>query len=359
MTLPVDLDLIHNPAALTVPPRAWGEAIRSNFEARLGEPIAEMARFTVSVPNNTATVIGFPGGASLDTDNMQDPAINNDQITAQTAGMYLVSAAVIFPESTPGTAGYYWSLRLQLNGVDILPINQPSISGLSRRLGLNVVRFVPMNAGDYLRLSVLQNTGASRTASFRFSAWRVGPITPTTGFAYADLDTIQQLGFGDVAEPGLGDQIRTNFQSLANRPICVLGKSGTQNIPNDGTFYDATWTTEVSDAFGMHSLVAPDNDTIQLARSGLWLVVGNIVWATESTGTRSLRFYTNSTFTSIDPFFFETLTFAPGAENHGASFAMMIRSKQAEAMVMQVRQTSAVSLNLQTNCQLGVVWLGE
>jgi hypothetical protein len=331
----VDLNTIHVPATSGVPPAAWYEQIRSNFEALLGVPAVEMARFSIPIPTNTTTAIGFPGGAAIDTDDMHDPVTNNDRVTAKTAGLYLVVASLVFPTETG------WSLVLSKNGVQVFRVNQPTISGY--RTGVNIVRLVSLGVGDYVNVSALQFSGSSKTTGVRLAAWRVGPASPSAAFSYADLSTIHGPAVGATAPAAWGTGVRTDFEAIRNRPVCVLEKSGAQSIPNN-TVTNLTWNTEVSDAWGFHT---GSSDIVVPTVRGLYMVFANITFATSGVGVRLI---------SINPFNTEIIR-ADGVT--GLNSCLIRRLNTGFPLHVAAYQTSGGPLNVTADAQFGFVWLGE
>lgn len=339
MSLPLgDLNSIHTPAPGTVPPAAWFEQARANFEALLGIPAVEVRRFNESIPTNTATEIPFPvvGIDSIDTDGMHDPAVNNSRLTAKTAGLFVVIASLVFPEGSVG-----WSLVLRRNGSQIFRANQPAISGF--RTGLNVVRLVPMNVGDYVTVAALQFSGSTRTVGARLAAWRAGPQSPSAGFPYTPLSTIHNPAFDTVAPAAWGSGVRDNFESLRNRPVCVLQKNATQSIPHN-TVTNLSWQNEVSDAWGFH---AGTSDIVVPTVRGLYLVIANVTFATHATGVRLI---------AINPFTTEVVN-ADGET--GVTSCVIGRLNAGVPLHVAAFQTSGGALNVTADAQFGFVWLAK
>lgn len=114
-----------------------------------------------SISNNTETVVNF-GTVEFDTDN----AITTGagwRFTAPFNGNYLVSAAIMFASTTTWSDIELGALILRKNGSLYAYLDRKdsygSASGVLMQLG--GTSLVNLNAGEYIDIRVLQNSGAA------------------------------------------------------------------------------------------------------------------------------------------------------------------------------------------------------
>ena len=117
---------------------------------------------TISCTTATWTLIQL-NSESFDTDTMHDTVTNNSRLTANTAGVYLVTAEAQFtaPSGSPE------SLQIRLNANGAIGGGSPvatwqTTGNASANQCMNVANIIYLNAGDYIEAFVQQNTGSSQ-----------------------------------------------------------------------------------------------------------------------------------------------------------------------------------------------------
>lgn len=134
-------------------------------------PMCINSRTGQSVNDATVTPIAFTSAASLDTDSMHDSATNNTRFTANTAGVYLVSATLVW---TGGFTDVVASLTIRKGGSTTIA----STDGFSNAYvnpGLAVSCLVSLAAAEYIEVTAYQDNVANtaRTAAAKvFIAWQ-------------------------------------------------------------------------------------------------------------------------------------------------------------------------------------------
>ena len=108
-----------------------------------------------SIPNTTTTGLSF-NAETFDTDSMHDNTTNNDRLTINTAGVYLLKAQVAFAAS--GT-GYRQAFFLK-NGASKFAYTRPAPSP-SDRTTVQIAAVVELVAGDYVSVSVNHASGGA------------------------------------------------------------------------------------------------------------------------------------------------------------------------------------------------------
>lgn len=124
--------------------------------------------------NGNLITIGWNGADDFDTDSMHDPATNNDRITINTAGVYLVVfnlyATAPFSNTVEQVIQLDGTTRVADSFID-------AGAGLSH--GFSQSQILSLTAGQYVKAQVFHTTGANRspatTPPCSFSATWLGP----------------------------------------------------------------------------------------------------------------------------------------------------------------------------------------
>lgn len=121
-----------------------------------------------SINNNTQTVVTFDD-ERWDTDNMHDNVTNNNRITFNTAGLYIVTATGEFTS----TSDFLFSgLFLSLNGTTTIAVGDGSgtSSFVSAGRWMNITTVYRFVVGDWIQLMVQQANGAGTPRTLVASA---------------------------------------------------------------------------------------------------------------------------------------------------------------------------------------------
>lgn len=152
----VDPNTVHDPVTGTVAPAAWGDAVRDSLEFLIDPPLCNVFNSAAqSVPNDTSTAM-TANSERDDNDAMHSTVSNTSRITAQTAGRYLVTCAVVFAANATGRR----AVDFRVNGttthnvLSSLPISTNSLAITGSRL-------LTFAAGDYVECMSYQNSGAA------------------------------------------------------------------------------------------------------------------------------------------------------------------------------------------------------
>lgn len=112
------------------------------------------------IPTNTETIITWDeagGGGSFDTDDLHSDSVNPSRITitAATAGKWLLTGIVMFPDSQSERFA-----RLLKNGTNIATASVHITSGINQ--GMQVTTIINLAAGDYIEMSCFHTDGVTR-----------------------------------------------------------------------------------------------------------------------------------------------------------------------------------------------------
>lgn len=118
-----------------------------------------------TIPNDTATVLSF-NKERFDTDGIHDNTTNNSRLTCKTAGIYQITANVLFDQNAVGTR----SLRILRNGSVRIGISMVDATAATA-LGLVVTTIYELAVNDYVEVAVRQASGGNLavTATLRMS----------------------------------------------------------------------------------------------------------------------------------------------------------------------------------------------
>lgn len=106
-----------------------------------------------SIPNNTETAVAYQV-SDFNTDSMWSSSANT-RFTAQVAGKYLVTAAVVWDTQTTSTGR---QLFIRKNGSTDLSSSFVAVSGY---LNQTITDIVQLSASDYIEITALQFSGAA------------------------------------------------------------------------------------------------------------------------------------------------------------------------------------------------------
>lgn len=157
MTVPYqDPQSIHNPATGTVPPASWGDAVRDGLEFLVRPAGCVVQTATAQNINSAAwTNVAWNGTDLRDTDGYHTGTSDVIAIPTGLGGWYNLSGSIVFDPNATGIRGVRW----QVNGAgDNRMAVLPATAGLGTRVPFSTD--VLLNAGDLLRISGFQNSGA-------------------------------------------------------------------------------------------------------------------------------------------------------------------------------------------------------
>lgn len=107
-----------------------------------------------AIADNTATALGFTS-ERWDNDAMHDNSTNNTRLTANTAGLYLITATVGWADNTTGQR----CTLLKVGGSTIIADQcAPTPTG-ARNVYNNVTTVYTLSAGEYVEVLAYQNSG--------------------------------------------------------------------------------------------------------------------------------------------------------------------------------------------------------
>ena len=124
-----------------------------------------------TIPNGTTTYLDL-NSTMWDNDDMHDDAVNNSRITIKTAGVYLVTANVLFDDAHESGDR---AVSIWLNRTD--QISQQKGTGTDTNNGRQVSVVYYFDVDDYVEVNVYQASGYS------LDILRLGP-SPTLSAAY-------------------------------------------------------------------------------------------------------------------------------------------------------------------------------
>jgi hypothetical protein len=155
----VDPQTIHNPAPSTVPPAAWGDAVRDGLEFAVRMPGCIVSRTAnQSIPNDTGTNVLFTAADTRDTDAYHDNVTNADQIVIPTGlgGLYHVHAQIDFASGSTGRR----QASITVNNVGrIVGRYAPHTNAVATNVHIGGQLIVA--AGDVIRLNIAHTQGSA------------------------------------------------------------------------------------------------------------------------------------------------------------------------------------------------------
>jgi hypothetical protein len=152
-----DPNLVHNPSTGAVAPAAWGDVVRDDLEFLVDPPKCSIYNSAAqSIPNNTTTAL-TANSENFDTDAMHSTVSLTSRVVAQTAGRYLVNAAVLFASHATGRR----ALDLRVNGTTTHNIDGRMTVTTGNSMAITGMRLLTLAAGDYVEGMVLQTSGGA------------------------------------------------------------------------------------------------------------------------------------------------------------------------------------------------------
>lgn len=146
----------------------WDDSIKTNINNLRVPPACSIARTAAqSINNNTDTLVAFTAGAEFDTESPSDPMFSsgtNTRITIQTAGIYIVTAAVKWAGNTTGVR--YCTVRK--NGTTIASSSTSNAAAFD--VDLTASRALSFADNDYIDVNVYQNSGGALNLSWAYLA---------------------------------------------------------------------------------------------------------------------------------------------------------------------------------------------
>lgn len=157
-------------------PASWGNAVKAGLDYLANPPTCRVYNSAnQSITNNTLTILAF-NSERHDTDTMHDTVTNNSRITFNTAGVYVVTANLLWTAGADYTALF---AELLVNGATSIGqafLGTVADAGFSPPLNLSTI--YKFSVADYVQVRVAQkntavaarNVGASANNSPEFSA---------------------------------------------------------------------------------------------------------------------------------------------------------------------------------------------
>jgi len=152
-----DLNNTHNPAAGTIPPAAWGDQIRDNFEFLIDPPAVSVYNSAVQALTAGNLTVLTADSEFYDNDSMHSTSTNTSRITCVTDGRYMLFATCRFAANTDTTDRL---VQLYVNATDsynLVQVDAPDEA--NRDCIITATKTLVMTAGDYVE--VRARAGAS------------------------------------------------------------------------------------------------------------------------------------------------------------------------------------------------------
>lgn len=112
-------------------------------------------------PNTVATIMTYTSEI-FDNDNMANLGVNNDRLTVQTNGLYLVQTTVLMPAAANGKR----RLELLKNGT-VMASQQRENAGAGAEVRLNLCMLVAGVATDFFQARSSQDSGGALNTTYR------------------------------------------------------------------------------------------------------------------------------------------------------------------------------------------------
>ena len=177
--------------------------------------------------------------------------------------------------------------------------------------------------------------------------------------------TIARLDAGDQLTSTIwNNQVKGNLEHLYSVPRCWAYKTSAQSTSTStGAYTNVTFDAEHYDTASIHDTVT-NNERFTLVRAGLWLVVGCVAFASNSTGERLLRMVQYDSGGSAVETVSEDRDEAAGSSSptYLTSVGLAYTDTTTDYVTMQSRQNSGGNLNVNSGTQVttvAVAWLGE
>jgi hypothetical protein len=232
-------------------------------------PYAKVRRSSNQTINNTTQTTLNWDVEDVDTNSMHDNATNNSRITINTPGVYFIQAQLEWSASGSGGLGAY----IVANGSTFLANDERGTNPISGDMHTQFVTTTArLAAGDYIEIQVWQNSGGSRSIV-------------NNGSRSPNFQAIWLNGAGQtVDERGV--------------PSARARKTVSQSISN-ATYTAVTYAeSEDYDTDGIHDL-STNPSRFTAKTPGIYSVIGNVSWASNSTGRRQLVIYKNGSGVGI------------------------------------------------------------
>lgn len=141
----------------TITAALWNATVRDGVNWFLFTRPRAILRQTVaqSIPNGVTTGVTMDA-EDADTDSGHSTVTNTSRYTAQTAGTYLAIANGSVVANAAGRV----EVGIRLNGATTYGIAS-QLNSASNTPYACVVSFVPMSVGDYVEMTLFQNTGGA------------------------------------------------------------------------------------------------------------------------------------------------------------------------------------------------------
>lgn len=163
-----DANTVSNPTTGQPILAAWGDQIRTNQEFFIDPPGCSVYNSSAqSLANNTGTVL-TANSENFDNDSMHSTSVNTSRITIQTAGRYLVIAAVSFSANSTGNR----QVNFKKNGSGVAGGSLLDNSGASNSTAIVQVQSLVLAASDYVEVEATQRSGGNlNTTLSEFAAF--------------------------------------------------------------------------------------------------------------------------------------------------------------------------------------------
>jgi hypothetical protein len=207
---------------------------------------------SLNVPTTTETLISFDA-EDFDTDGMHDTAVNNTRFVAKTPGLYRFTATHVWG----ATSGGYREAYFKKNGVTLGSLGATDNTPPTTNFWQQVTAEIMLAAGDYVELTLWQNSGGTATVGSRgMSVSMVASGKTVTPFAR------------------------------------VYKTASTQSVPDGGVDTALTFDAEESDNDGIHDTVT-NNTRFTCRTAGVYAIHANVTFASNSSGARWLQIRKN------------------------------------------------------------------
>lgn len=179
-----------------------------------------------SIPNGVITTFNFDTEV-FDTDNMHSTTVNNNRITFNKTGTYIVGGRAIWAASAVNVQRY---IEIRTNGTTVWDsVDVPPIGGGGQSQH-DITTLLSVNAGDYFELRVYQDSGAAMNVTG--SAWAIS-IQDNVGISWTETEV-------DFGSTGVYDKTFTITDGAATSTSKIIAiQSG--NVATGRVGNDADW----------------------------------------------------------------------------------------------------------------------
>lgn len=152
-----DIETVTAAELITV--QKMNEEWQGNISFLLNPPACRVynnAGLTHTSTGNWQKLSGF-NSERYDTDSMHSTSVSSERITINTAGLYLVTAAIEWAANATGLRG----LQISLNGSTPIVTDHENSNGASFGTAISVSTVYKFTAGQYFEVHGFQNSGGN------------------------------------------------------------------------------------------------------------------------------------------------------------------------------------------------------